>query len=131
MDKINVKGFEKFNKIGKDIVDIAKLPKELREDLKVYYISHAEPVRDEVSGEVTYKAKTVGKVVDNVVNLDGMFSIVLYTKVEKTKDGIQHYFITQNDGGTTAKTPIGMFDSFLIPNNLQIVSDAIDKFYEI
>lgn len=131
MSKIAQKGFEKFNVMGKNLTDMVSFPKHLREDLKVYFFSHPEIVKDELTGEVSYKAKTLGKLVDNVVTLDGMFSIVLFTEIVKTKEGIEHYFVTQSDGSTTAKTPIGMFNNVRIPNDLSLVNDAIDNFYTI
>lgn len=131
MSKIQQKGFEKFNVMGKNITDLVSFPKNLRDDLKVYFFSHPEVVKDEVTGEITYKAKTLGKLVDNVVTLDGMFSIVLFTNIVKTKQGIEHTFVTQSDGTNTAKTPISMFNDVLIPNDLKLVSDAIDNFYKI
>lgn len=129
--KISEKGFEKFNILGRDIVNLASLPKTLREDLNVYYMTHQDTSRNEFTGEVEHKAKSFGKLVDTAVGgLEGLFSIVLYTEVVKTKEGVEHYFVTNNDGSTTAKTPLEMFDSTYIPNDLNLINDAINNFYK-
>lgn len=131
IDKIKVKGYEKFNLMGADIKNMACAPKTLRDNLNVYYLTHPESLRDEITGETKYKAKTLGKLVDNYVTLDGLFSIVLYTDVVKTKEGVEHYFITQNEGNTTAKTPIDMFESVRIPNDLNYVNQKIEEYYKV
>ena len=131
MSKINEKGFDKFNKLGKDIVDMASLPKTLREDLNVYYVSHQEDWRSELTGEVKKKSKSFGKLVDNAVGgLEGLFAIVLFTAVENDKGKVKHYLVTQNDGTTTAKSPIGMFEEVNIPNDFNLVNTKINEFYK-
>ena len=131
MDKIKVKGFEKFNQIGLNIRDMAEVSKELRDDLLVCYLTHPQESTNDLTGEVEYKAKTIGKLVDNYITLDGMFSIVLYTDVVKTKEGINYYFVTQNEGNTTAKTPIKMFEDVRIPNDLNYVNEKINEYYTV
>ena len=44
--------------------------------------------------------------------------------------GEEHYFITQSDGTNTAKSPMGLFDSLKIDNDLKLVDDTIRKYYE-
>lgn len=68
--------------------------------------------------------------IDNVITIEGLFTYVLFTQIENN-DGITSYnFITQSDGTTTAKTPLGCFDTVLIPNDLQYVIDKINEFNE-
>lgn len=69
------------------------------------------------------------KLIDNIITLEGMFTVVLFTDVEKTKEGIRYSFITQNSGSNTAKTPMGMFDEYKIPNDLNLVKSKINEFY--
>ena len=131
MRKAEQKGFDKFTSIGKNIWMIAELPRTIeRDDLDIFYLTHAESAFDESTGSKYAKAKTVGKLVDNVITLEGMFTIVIYTEVEKTKEGIKHWFVTQNDGSTTAKSPIGMFDEIKIPNDLNVVKEKLNEYYE-
>jgi uncharacterized repeat protein (TIGR01451 family) len=70
------------------------------------------------------------KLVDNVITLEGMFTVVLFTDVSKTKEGkIQYSFVTQNSGNTTAKAPMGMFEEDKIPNDLTFVKKSMVEFY--
>ena len=91
-------------------------------DVIVYFLHHTEA--DSNTGKV--KAKTMGKMLDNQLTLEGLFSIVLmcYT------DGKKHVFVTQSDGFTTAKSPMEMFPAE-IDNDLKAVDQAIRRYYEI
>lgn len=93
----------------------------LPDDVIVYFLHHTET--DPNTGEV--KAKTVGKMIDQYLTLEGCFDIVLFAEV----DSEGHHFITQSDGMTTAKSPEGMFPSLKIPNDLGVVDKAIRDFW--
>jgi hypothetical protein len=124
-DRSDEKGYEKFTQIGAGLARIARMPKDLREDLMVFFLTHAEESTD-LEGKKRYKAKTIGKMVDEKLTLEGLFSIVLFGKVKKDKEGnIRHIFETQNNGENTCKSPKGMFPSFEIINDLQYVREAI------
>jgi hypothetical protein len=119
------KGYEKFTQMGAALAHIAKLPILMRDDLLVFYLTHAEESTD-LEGRRKVKAKTIGKLVDDKLTLEGLFSIVLFGKVKKDKDGLMRYvFETQNNGENTCKSPREMFDTFEIANDLQIVRNAI------
>jgi hypothetical protein len=120
-------GFAKFNIIGKNIYDVADIHNKLREDLNVIYFNHDDESTDSM-GDRKVRAKTIGKVVDNVVTLEGLYTIVLFTKVKKGKEGMEYYFITQSDGATTAKSPKGMFDTLEIPNDLNYVIEKMNEY---
>lgn len=125
MNRISQKGFEKFNDIANNIyLTASKKPKEMRKDLIIFYLNHEDDVSDE-SGIIRIKAKTCGKLIDNLISFEGLFTTVLRANTRKTKEGIQYYFETQTDGITTAGTPKGMFESSEIPNNLELVREAI------
>ncbi|MGV8961920.1 MAG: hypothetical protein ACOH2V_00885 [Candidatus Saccharimonadaceae bacterium] len=67
--------------------------------------------------------------IDNMITVEGLFTYVLFTALIKDEDGVQHYkFMTQANGTTTAKTPMGCFDELYIDNDLQYVFTAIDKY---
>lgn len=124
-ERVDEKGFEKFTQIGAHLARVARMPKDLREDLQVYYLTHAEESTD-IEGKRKVKAKTIGKLVDDKLTLEGLFSIVLFGKVKKDKDGnIRYVFETQNNGENTCKAPKGMFASVEIPNDLALVRQAI------
>lgn len=93
----------------------------LPDDVIVYFLHHTET--DPNTGKV--KAKTVGKMIDQYLTLEGCFDIVLLASVDS--DG--HWFITQSDGYTTAKSPEGMFPSMKIPNDLGSVDRAIRDYW--
>lgn len=124
-DRVSEKGFEKFTEIGAAIARIARLPKDLREDLMVFILTHAEEGTD-IEGRKKYKAKTIGKMVDEKLTVEGLFSIVLFGKVKKNADGtVRYVFETHNNGENTCKSPKGMFDADEIENDLQLVRQAI------
>lgn len=119
------KGFDKFTQMGAALAHIAKLPILMRDDLMVFYLTHAEEAVD-LEGKRKVKAKTIGKLVDDKLTLEGLYSIVLFGKVKKNKDGdLRYVFETQNNSENTCKSPRGMFPTYEIPNDLQIVRDAI------
>jgi hypothetical protein len=128
-DKANEKGYEKFTSIGAHLARISKMPKDLRDDLTVVFLTHAEEGTD-VEGKRKFKAKTIGKMVDEKLTLEGLFSVVLFGKVKKNKEGeIRYIFETQTTGDNTCKSPRGMFESFEIPNDLNYVIKCM-KDYE-
>ena len=109
-DRAHEKGYDKFTQIASNLAMVAKLPKDLRDDLTVI---------------------TIGKMIDNTLTLEGLFSIVLFGKVNKNDDGELSYgFETQNNGENTCKSPQGMFEDLFIPNNLQYVKDCMKKYEE-
>lgn len=89
-------------------------------DTIVYFLHHTET--DSNTGKT--KAKTMGKMLDNQLTLEGLFSIVLLCYA----DGKKHTFVTQTDGATTAKSPMDMFDTE-IDNDLKAVDTAIRAYY--
>lgn len=91
-------------------------------DVIVYFLHHTES--DSNTGKV--KAKTMGKMLDNQLTLEGLFSIVLMAYT----DGKKHVFVTQSDGMTTAKSPMEMLPAE-IENDLKAVDQAIRTYYEI
>lgn len=124
MRKATESGYGKFAVIGTNMGKVVEAAKNCRSDLKVYFLWHPE-----VDKETGYKMKTVGKMVDDYLTLEGLFTVVLYTKVSKVKEGVQYQFVTNNDGEFPAKSPYGMFDTMYINNDLGLVSDTIDKYY--
>lgn len=129
-DKANEVGFQKFTVLAKDMVDLFREARRLRDDLKIFYFTHPETVED--SGEIVgYKMKTSGKMLDNQIVLEGLFTICLYTHVDEAKDGTASYsFVTNRYKKYPAKSPDGMFTDIKIPNNLQLVVNTIDEYYK-
>jgi hypothetical protein len=124
------KGFEKFSIMARDMVELFREARKLRDDLKVFYFTHPETIED--SGEVIgYKMKTAGKLIDNQIVLEGLLTVCLYTYVEENKDGTSTYhFITNRYRKYPAKSPDGMFTDIKVPNNLQLVVNTLDEYYK-
>lgn len=90
-------------------------------DVIVYMLHHTE-----LSEDGKLKAKTLGKMLDNQLTVEGLFSIVLLCQVE----GSEHFFITNSDGSNPAKSPMEMFE-MKIDNDLKMVDTTIREYYEI
>ncbi len=122
MRRATERGYDKFTEIAFHMWDIVNEVKELPSDTVVYFLSHIE--RDSEGNE---KVKTIGKLLDEKITLEGMFTIVLKTNV---MDG-QYTFLTQNSGKDTVKSPIGLFSSYAIDNDLKYVDEKIRNYYEL
>ena len=127
-DRANEKGYDKFTQIASNLAQVAKMPKDLRDDLYIFFLTHSEDSTD-INGHRKVKAKTIGKMIDNALTLEGLFSIVLFGKVIKEEDGTLRYgFETQTNGENTCKSPMGMFEESFIENDLQYVKDCIIEY---
>ena len=117
-------GFQKFTDIAKNYWSLIAetFSKELPPDKMVYFLSHIE--RDQNGNE---KVKTIGKLLDEKITVEGLFTIVLKTHVEDGK----YTFFTQNSGTDTVKSPIGMFADLQIDNDLKMVDNVIRDYYGI
>lgn len=123
LKRANENGFQKFTDIGRDfwaLVDMVQ--RELPDDMIVYFLHHTE-----LDANGDEKAKTIGKMLDEKITLEGMFTIVIKSVVE---DG--HYYIcTRNNGHDPVKTPMGMFSEEKIDNDLKVVDTAIRDYYNL
>lgn len=114
--------FAKYNEIAKNAWDIIMAAQNAPDDVVVYFLSHTQT--DE-RGLV--KCKTIGKLLDEKITLEGLFSIVM----RSLKHDGNHVFSTTNDGFDTVKTPMGMFDSQFIDNDLNHVTQTIKSYYGV
>lgn len=115
-------GYQKFTDIALNFWQLFQMIiKELPDDVIVYLLAHIET--DQNGKE---KFKTIGKMTDNY-SVEGMCTIVLKTLVE---DG-HYYFTTQTNGSDTVKSPMGMFSSIKIDNDLKMVDKTIREYYNI
>ncbi|KKK95394.1 hypothetical protein LCGC14_2673240 [marine sediment metagenome] len=130
MNRSNETGWEKFTDIARHVWDVITKARDLREDLKVIFLSHDEIITENFQPK--RKIKTIGKLLDDKVTLEGLFTVVLFTDVQKNQneDRPRYTFITQNDGTTTAKSPRDMFEEMHIPNDLVNVIAKMDAYYE-
>ena len=129
MKKANEVGFNKFVQLGKDVTNMLTTARKLRNDLKVFYITHSENIEDD-GRIVGQKIKTIGKMLDNQIVLEGLFTIALYTHVgEDKEEKATYHFVTNRFRNYPAKSPMDMFADTLIPNDLNLVCQAIDTYY--
>lgn len=116
-DRAKEKGYEKYVDMAANFRALVHSINKLPEDDKIVYFLHHTETDD--SGR--QKAKTIGKMLDEKLVLEGCFDIVLYCEDQK--------FYTQANGQSSAKSPEGLFESVEIPNDLKMVDLAIRDYY--
>lgn len=121
MRRFGERGYDKFSEIGYNGWHLCTIAGQLAPDVRVYILAHEH--MDE-NGRI--KIKTPGKLLDTH-SVEGMFTTVMRAVVRDR----EHLFTTRNSGADTVKTPIGLFDEEVIPNDLKAVDDAICKYYNI
>lgn len=117
----NVKGYDKFTDMAVHFYNLIQyVIRKTPEDTIVYFLHHTEITE---SGRI--KAKTIGKMLDQQLTVEGLFSIVLLCKT----DGEKHVFVTKSNGMTTVKTPMDMFADSEVDNDLKAVDTIIRNYY--
>ncbi len=114
--------FAKYNEIARSAWDILTAASSLADNKRVYILSHTQT--DE-SGRI--KIKTIGKLLDEKITIEGLVTIVLRTSVVNGN----YLFSTKNNGHDTTKSPMGLFDDELIENDLAKVDAAIFNYYQL
>lgn len=113
-------GFSKFTEIGRKTWDVFTEASNLADNKRVYILSHTEE-----NDQGKTKIKTIGKMLDEKITLEGMTTICLQTSIINE----QHVFLTKNNGNNTVKSPIGLFENEHIDNDLNAVDLAICEYY--
>lgn len=114
--------FAKYNEIARNAWDILMCAGKLADATRVYILAHTQ---EDDSGRI--KAKTIGKLLDEKITIEGLLTIVMRTAVING----QYLFSTQNSGSDTVKTPMDMFASEHIPNDLAAVDAAVTDYYSL
>ena len=110
-----------YNDIGDSFYSLMRfIVQELPQDRIVYLMMHEDS--DDFGRP---KVKTIGKLLDEKVTVEGMVSVVLLSFCEDDR----YWFRTNGEG--ICKSPMGMFDSERIPNDLKMVDDAIRAYWEM
>lgn len=122
VSKATETGYTKFSVIAQKFYNFVEYIKTLDGDKRVYLMMHEEKSEN---GDIA--PKTCGKMLDNQICVEGLFSILLRCVF----DGKEHKFKTATDGLDVCKTPIGMFEDELIDNDLKLVDDTICEYYGI
>ena len=115
-DRAYEKGYDKYTQMAVNFRNLIHFINDLEDDDKIVYLLH----HSETDSDGREKCKTIGKMLDEKLTIEGCFDIVLYCQ--------DHKFFTQSNGISTAKSPEGMFD-LEIPNDLKFVDDAIREYY--
>lgn len=115
-DRVNERGYDKFSSMASKFRDLIHFINDLEEDDKIVYFLH----HSELDTDGREKVKTIGKMLDEKLTVEGCFDIVLYCQ--------DHKFFTQANGQSTAKTPEDMFP-LEIPNDLKMVDETIREYY--
>lgn len=122
MAKRNERGFDKFTELAGAGFDICSKASQLAMNKRVYILAHTQE-----SDTGVVKIKTLGKLLDEKIVLEGLFTTVLRTHVEQGR----YLFSTQNNGSDTVKSPLGMFSEPFIDNDLALVDDIVCRYYNL
>lgn len=122
MRRIKEAGWDKYNDFASNYFDVISVCDDLPEDVTVYFMTHTETLEDG-----TETVKLIGKLLREKICIEGLFTTVLKTMVNDGK----YYFITQNNGHDNVKSPLGMFESYAIDNDLAYVDAKIRSYYEV
>lgn len=121
MSRALERGYDKFSEIAQHAYSLLKLLPTLRDDLDIFVLTHSEP--NEIG---KMKVKTIGKMIDQNVTIEAMYSTLLQTQLIDGK----YSFITQGDARHLAKSPLGMFETREIPNDLLFVKNKMKEYFE-
>ncbi|SEN72566.1 AAA domain-containing protein [Nitrosospira multiformis] len=121
-DRAYEKGYDKFTEIARHAYDVLATATTLPDHKRVYMLCHTDT---DMNGKI--KAKTIGRMLDEKLTVEGLVSIVLRTAVING----QYLFTTKNSGNDTTKSPMGMFDDEHIENDLKLVDEAICAYYDL
>jgi hypothetical protein F3_08366 len=122
------KGYEKFTILAKNYYDLIEYCMNLRDDLTVVFVTHIENFGTDIDPE--YRMWTTGKMLTNAINLDGLFSYIIYSEryVSDTDDEVKYRFKTRTDGNDTCRSVSGCFENKYIEPDMKYVIDTINKF---
>lgn len=128
MDNALIKGYEKFTLQAKNYYDLITGAGDLRDDLTIVFISHI--INDGTDIDPMFKMYSSGKMLDKTVNIDGLFSYILYCEryIDETSGEVKYRFKTRTDGNDTCRSVDGCFAEKYIEPNMQLVIDTINKF---
>lgn len=122
MRTAKVAGYRKYTDMAVNFNSLVAQASQLANDKIVYFLGHSD-----LKDDGTEHFKTIGKMLDNYVTVEGKFTIVLKTVVQDGK----YYFSTHNSGQDTVKSPLGMFESNYVDNDLKAVDAIIRDYYGI
>lgn len=122
------KGYTKFSVMAKNYYDLLANCQLLRDDLTVVVITHTENYGTDMDPQ--YRMWTTGKMLTQQINLDGMFSYIIYSDryIDDTDDEVHYRFKTRTDGNDTCRSVAGCFTEKYIEPDMKAVIDRINEF---
>ena len=121
--------FDKWADLAKDIYELITVANGLRDNLVIYLLGHVTLYTD-VDGNESKCLVTNGRKLEKI-KLETKLPVVLFGSVERGVNGNNKYYFETQSNRSTAKTPLGMFDEFKIPNSLKLVDNKVREYYEI
>ena len=123
-----IKGYDKFSVMAKNYYDLLQFCQSLRDNLTVVFISHLENYGTEI--DPLYRMWTTGKMLTTQINLDGLFSYIIYAEryIDEVSGEVKYRFKTRTDGNDTCRSVAGCFKDKYIEPNMKYVIDTIEKF---
>lgn len=120
MNRVSERGYDKYSELALHAWSVIKSLTETRDDLHCFVLTHSD---SDQQGNM--KIKTIGKLLDDKITLEGMFTCCLYSMVIDGK----YQFLTNYDGIHLSKSPLGLFDSQFIDNDLQYVKERMHAYF--
>lgn len=121
MRRAKEKGYDKWADLAQCIWKIVDVAYPLRDDLTVVFMAHVQTERDD-NGYLFTRIKTSGRKLEKIC-LESKFTTVL---VAKCIDG--QYIFETHANNSTAKSPMGLFEEDMIPNDMAAVIDALEQY---
>lgn len=115
------RGFDKYSEMGMHYWSIVNAAMSCRNNLLTFFLSH-----NEIDTNGQSKVKTIGKMLDEKITVEGMFTICFQSCILNE----EYKFLTQNNGECSAKSPLGMFNDLYVDNDLLLIKECIEKYYE-
>lgn len=114
--------------MGKNYYDLIQTSQMLRDDLIVVLISHI--INNGTDLEPEWRLFTLGKLLNNTVNIDGLFSYIIYSEryIDDNSNEVKYRFRTQTNGYDTCRSVEGCFSEKYIEPNMKLLIDTINKF---
>jgi hypothetical protein len=127
MERADEGGWDRFTEIAMHAFTVIDRLRQMQRDFFSVIMCHLESIVE--GGVKKEKVKTIGKLLDEKISLEGLFTTVLYSRCYRENTGkFEYYFETQNNGKNTARSPYGLFESFTIPNNLQTIKEKLIEY---
>ena len=124
MNRASEKSFDKWTDLAKDTYDLFNYAQTMKKNVVI--IGHEETAMDSKNNKIS-KVRTMGKLLDEKVELPSMFTYVFVPFVDRVGERATYGFLTQNDGTNCARSSYGVFP-YKIPNSYKYIFDTINKY---